>query len=97
MALHFPGAFVVTIAPTLVVIFSSLLSGGETLKNYVMDFAGGGFAHTHPILFLCAKSVFVLLKDGIFYCIVLRNNGFRWSLWHVDNHSVLLVLDGPFG
>ena len=49
------------------------------------------------VFFLCAKSVFVLRKDGILYFIILRNNGFRWSPWHVDNHSVLLVLDGPLG
>ena len=44
-------------APTLAVIFSSLLSGGETLKNYVMDFAG--FFRTYsPEFFLVRKECF---------------------------------------
>ena len=41
--------------------------------------------------------IFVLCKDGIPYFIILRSDGFWWSPWHVDNHSVLLVLDDPFG
>ena len=58
MALHFPGAYAVTIAPTLTVIsFSSLVSGGQTLKNYVMSFAGGFRTHSLGIFF-CAQRVF---------------------------------------
>ena len=66
LVLHFPRAFVVTIAP----------------------------AHSFDFNFFYAKSVFVLFslrKDGILYFNILRNNGFRWSPWHVENHTVLLV------
>ena len=60
---------------------------GETLKKYVLDFAGV-FSHTLTRFFLCARRVFGLRKDGILYFINLRSDGFRWSPWHVDNHSV---------
>ena len=77
LALHFPGAFVVTITVNFV------------SPSLVMDFAV--FSHISTRLFLCAKSFFVPRKNGILYFITLRSVGFRWNPWHVDSHSVLLA------
>ena len=51
---------------------------GEDLEKLCHGFCWFFCAHSLD-LFLYAKSVFVLGKDGILYFIILRSDGFLWS------------------